>query len=442
MANSTEQMSSQEEPLESPWLDEIYVAGFQGNRTFGVKFNRNSNFLIGKNGSGKTTLINLINAGLQGDQTSLFRTQFSELELTLTFGSDNSQYTIQYKKTADPDGPGTFIDFKILGPRRGKMYNQRFYDSDRYAYARGAGRHFYEHGPSQKIDLAYIFERANRRQPVTTWLSILRSDPARAQSPESVMQNPIDRKLDELTKRTSSYLSSLDNRALNRSSAFQKDYFLSLIGYTGGDAFHKTINVFNALEMDIEEANFGKILSHLKLGPLEYRHKLASHFKEARGLQRESEAWTVQDALKIADTLRIHELNEKWLSFERDRADIYESKAEFIKIVNELFVTKNLTFSDRNLPIFTIANNRRLNLSELSSGEKQAYIILSEALVQEGKRAIYLADEPELSLHIEWQQALVKNIFRINPQCQLIFATHSPDILGAYGANAVDVERL
>lgn len=427
------------EPIESPWLEHAFVSGFQGSRKFEINFSRSANFLIGKNGCGKTTLINLINAGLSGDAQSLFRIRFSELRLRLTFGYDNSRYTLSYKRIGREDHPIRQIDFSILGPRGGVIYKQNVYDRERFGF-RSAKDHVFYDNPSS-FDIDFAFAKASRTKPITTWLSILRSDPSRAPNPEAVLQNPIDRKLEELSKRISSYLSALDSRSSNRSANFQKDYFLSLIGYSGGDAFGQAVSQFQALDLNAEEATLGKILSHLKLGLIDYKHKLQSHFDNAR-LTRNKGTYTVQDALQISDTLRIHELNEKWLAFEQDRAGIYAPKQAFIDIVNELFVTKILAFTDRNQPTFQIPGDRKLNLSDLSSGEKQVYIILAEALVQEGKRAIYLADEPELSLHVQWQQYLVENIFVLNGQCQVIFATHSPDILGAYSDNAIDVERL
>lgn len=428
------------EPQESPWLALAEVAGFQGNRTFTIPFSKNANFLIGKNGCGKTTLINLINAGLSGDATSLFRLRFKTLRLTLTFGPESSQYTLIYDRFDRDDRPIRQIEFSVEGPRGGKLYNQSIYDRERISY-RNSLEHVYFESP-QGLDFDFVMLKSSKSRPITTWLSILRSDPTRSSNPEAALQNPIDRKLDELTKRTSSYLSALDSRASNRSAQFQKDYFLSLIGYSGGDAFGQAVNQFKALDLDAEEANLGKILSHLKLGPIDYKHKLQSHFNKARQVTTQGGTFSLQDALQIADTLRIHELNEKWLAFEQDRADIYGPKFEFVAILNELFVTKRLYFTERNQPVFDISTPRPLSVSDLSSGEKQVYIILSEALVQEGKRAIYLADEPELSLHVQWQQYLVENIFKLNPECQVIFATHSPDILGPYSESAIDVERL
>jgi predicted ATPase len=43
-----------------------------------------------------------------------------------------------------------------------------------------------------------------------------------------------------------------------------------------------------------------------------------------------------------------------------------------------------------------------------------------------------MADEPELSHHIDWQESLAVNIKSLNPAAQIIFATHSPDVVGVY----------
>ncbi|GBQ13317.1 hypothetical protein CFR78_14335 [Komagataeibacter rhaeticus] len=53
-----------------------------------------------------------------------------------------------------------------------------------------------------------------------------------------------------------------------------------------------------------------------------------------------------------------------------------------------------------------------------------------------------MADEPELSLHIDWQENLVPSLKKINPNSQVIFATHSPDIVGAYKDRTINLEKL
>lgn len=85
--------------------------------------------------------------------------------------------------------------------------------------------------------------------------------------------------------------------------------------------------------------------------------------------------------------------------------------------------------------------NKPFRLSQLSSGEKQLLIVLGEALLQENNPWIYIADEPELSLHVTWQESLVRNLKAINPNAQIIFATHSPDIVSSYSNHVLDMEK-
>lgn len=65
----------------------------------------------------------------------------------------------------------------------------------------------------------------------------------------------------------------------------------------------------------------------------------------------------------------------------------------------------------------------------LSSGEKQMLVILLTVLVQDGQHASLFMDEPEVSLHIEWQQQLIDLIRSLNPNVQIILTTHSPALI-------------
>lgn len=77
-----------------------------------------------------------------------------------------------------------------------------------------------------------------------------------------------------------------------------------------------------------------------------------------------------------------------------------------------------------------IGENRPINSISLSSGEKQLIILLTEALLQKSMPNIFIADEPELSLHIGWQRIIIEKILEMNPMAQIIVATHSPEIAG------------
>ena len=56
-------------------------------------------------------------------------------------------------------------------------------------------------------------------------------------------------------------------------------------------------------------------------------------------------------------------------------------------------------------------------------------IILLTVLLQNQQPYILLMDEPEASLHVEWQQRLVSIIRKMNPKVQIILTTHSPALI-------------
>lgn len=84
---------------------------------------------------------------------------------------------------------------------------------------------------------------------------------------------------------------------------------------------------------------------------------------------------------------------------------------------------------ENNMLIFREKNEERIiTLGMLSAGEKQLLLILLTVFLMDEQPAVLLMDEPELSLHIEWQEKLIKSIRRLNKNCQLIITTHSPSV--------------
>ena len=66
---------------------------------------------------------------------------------------------------------------------------------------------------------------------------------------------------------------------------------------------------------------------------------------------------------------------------------------------------------------------------QLSSGEKQILAILLTVLVEDQEHYVLFMDEPEVSLHIEWQKKLIDMVLELNPNVQLIRAPDSPAMI-------------
>lgn len=105
---------------------------------------------------------------------------------------------------------------------------------------------------------------------------------------------------------------------------------------------------------------------------------------------------------------------------------VYKTKKIFVKILSELFSQTGKKFDEKAFQFLETGIENPILPENLSSGEKQILIILLTTLLQDGKPYILLMDEPEISLHIDWQRSLIQNIRQINPSCQIIMVTHSP----------------
>jgi len=116
---------------------------------------------------------------------------------------------------------------------------------------------------------------------------------------------------------------------------------------------------------------------------------------------------------------------------------IKEPQKKFTEIINLLFQeTAKQINNDQILLSFTL-NDKEISPYQLSTGEKQILIILLSVLIQDNKPFILLIDEPETSLHIDWQEQLIENILKINKNTQIIIATHSPYIIAQGWGNKV-----
>lgn len=110
-------------------------------------------------------------------------------------------------------------------------------------------------------------------------------------------------------------------------------------------------------------------------------------------------------------------------------ANLSMVKRRFQDMIDQLFSYTRKTIDRKRNDIAFYQDGELLLPHKLSSGEKQMLIILLTALVQNNEHYVLFMDEPEASLHIEWQQKLVSMIRELNPNVQIILTTHSPAVI-------------
>ncbi|MCR8893638.1 MULTISPECIES: ATP-binding protein [unclassified Bacteroides] len=110
-------------------------------------------------------------------------------------------------------------------------------------------------------------------------------------------------------------------------------------------------------------------------------------------------------------------------------AEISKPKTKFQDLIDELFAETGKKINRKSNEILIEQDGDILTPYKLSSGEKQMLVILLTVLVQDNAHCALFMDEPEISLHIEWQQRLITLIRSLNPNVQIILTTHSPALI-------------
>jgi len=148
-----------------------------------------------------------------------------------------------------------------------------------------------------------------------------------------------------------------------------------------------------------------------------------------------------QELLQKADRYVQTELDwQLWLlqqEYTKYQVRIYKTNSEvnrathirFLAIIDALFLETHKKVNAKKEELAFLLGDKEISAYQLSSGEKQLLIILLTVLIKDNKPSILLMDEPEISLHMGWQRKLIKYIRELNPNIQLIIATHSPDII-------------
>lgn len=118
---------------------------------------------------------------------------------------------------------------------------------------------------------------------------------------------------------------------------------------------------------------------------------------------------------------------EKKLSVFDDLAERIEI---FKRIINQRFSYKQINI-DKDAGFTFTCNGSPLSPEKLSSGEQHELIILYELLFKVPPNSLILIDEPEISLHVEWQVHFLKDLQEITriSDIDVVIATHSPDII-------------
>jgi predicted ATPase len=185
---------------------------------------------------------------------------------------------------------------------------------------------------------------------------------------------------------------------------------------------------------------------HLTVQPTDATHIRYDVIRSMDSPMLDNETMSMVDArISSALDFQLYHLQRKYLDYQvnignriisalqegRAQAaqELSKPKTRFQDIVDELFAEtgKKIVRTENEIRFSQIGET--LVPYQLSSGEKQILAILLTVLVEDQQPYVLFMDEPEVSLHIEWQKQLIDLVVELNPRVQVILTTHSPAVI-------------
>lgn len=420
-------------------LKSVKIQDFWGDRDVEIDFEENVNFLIGPNGSGKTTIINTVAAALSADFHALDQLPFRTIDLALTDTTDRRKKpSIQIRKRSRKSGPFTSLDYKIRETANSPAQTLSLDELEEELLLRSGARFSSRRSAlfRHQNDLREIVYRLIP----STWLSVHRSVSENDADDRNTFESPVDKKLFEVHRSLQSYFGQLEKQSKERIDQFQTLMFLALLKKSSPHMLY-ALEDYTTDQMALID-----IFKSLSVREEQFESEINEHFDSygaARDKIREESGPVGFDVAEpIINQTKLHSIVLQWQDLTRSQDELFAPRDRFLETFNSLLQRKELSLNDSNEIVVTTQSGKTFGPDQLSSGEKQLLIIFGEALLQRRQPRVYIADEPELSLHLSWQESLVENLLSLNSEAQIIFATHSPDIVSRYQDCVINMEKI
>lgn len=417
-------------------VKEVEINNFWHRLNAKCSFNDDVNIIIGRNGTGKTTFMNLLHAALTVDLEELAENDFTTIKIKLVDGSKSR--LIRVSKGESANFHFHSIDYKISNRR----YTLRaIASSDEVRVPIGFKKRILE-------------EAAEVRAALSKMISLSSLSVYRLKSSEDYeikdragkrLVSPIDYRLIQLRADITRYQFELSMKAREISSNLQKDVLASILFTEGATSSGMLPSTFNK---ETEHNKLVNAYKRLGASDINIKRRISTHISavdEALQMLASNSHSDMKDKhlTAIESFLRTQSIVDMSLKAEEKTLEVYSEFNQFTSILQEFIPDKSFSIISSELKVISAEGKRdEIPISKLSSGEKQLIILLAEALLQRGRHYVYLADEPELSLHIDWQRKILPAIKQLNPNAQIIAATHSPEVASKYMNRLIDMKDV
>lgn len=428
-----------------------------------IVFNEQLTFLTGSNGCGKTTVLKLISAILQPNFDILNEIEFKLIRISfinngvksfieLKKGIDDNNFDgIQWRYyIVDRDNDYSSFEEELFEDKNDiKKYNAfksgffKLYQKRRInIFNRDESLKYRENIYNEFINSRYFEFIQKIYNPIHLGINrqLIGSEALNRNKLFGYQNNNQEASFRDAERIVVEYVSGMADERKNLIETFKSNIFRSLFEYIplpdSDDIFTK-----------IDEKSFKsrKLSTLLAIKNLELSNEIADeieiYYNSLKTIQpkvfgtkkddrdiRELNEWFVNRA----HLQRIEAISKYAQTYQHaiDKLDL--PLKEITKIANSF-----LNESNKNLKINAsgklnvVWSEKEVITDNLSSGEMQLILIIVHLVFCEFRKesSIFMIDEPELSLHLSWQEKFVDAILHASPSTQFILATHSPAII-------------
>lgn len=435
------------------YIESFKIQGLAGREDVAKQtLHKNLNVFWGLNGSGKTTLFKLLHAALQNSQRDTQNLAFIRAEVTIIgqrlLSTDSDSYQIDYtmiRKIEQSQGEINEDEEEVDTLFEPILGDDAFDASS--TETSGGWASEYTHFSVKKIGQEdtedslrseiisyseYLKPRLLNRKITHTYLPITRITEGRpvpfSVRAERLAKMSADEAFSSQVKQT---WQNYSVRSSGKISKIQEQGLAKVLSILfGGDNSEtndsKLEEKRGSVAVSPEQA-YELIKKFMKDQQIELSmnyNEFSSAFDKSPQLQR-----VVNEIQEVSQ--RTEEVLEPQRALQKTIEMFYRGDKKF-KIDKRDSPVRFRPLSSR----FVIhSKEKSISLESLSSGEKQLLYMLLEILNTSNETI--LIDEPELSLHVDWQRQLVESMTEINDNCQILLATHSPELIGSVSPESV-----
>ena len=414
-----------------------------------IDFNSDLTLLVGINGSGKTSILNLINWIIRPSLPHLCVTEFKHLSLSFSYNNtafeincSQQKSILKYSiKTNEKEynplivrlntHPKTILNdevlranliegYQSLSPVEKEKETWDLISSFPNPTIIGLDRNLYAEESANNV---YYEERMKIRTH------------RKSTSPLDRVKDIVNR---EYRKRRNIVL-NLTNTLKNQLMLSTFDGSLSFDSISTGIRYKLTLT-----QIENAEKRVNDYFDNFEKGALTTNDhdSIKKYFSQLKNITKQYQTTPDDDRVKLLYSLnanqfiKIRKLLNEFEKFETKSQKAMEEIHTYIDTLNFFLKdsAKKILFKEDTAEInFSTLDKKGKVLTEykdinfLSSGEQQILILFSYIAFNSGDGRVFIIDEPELSLHIKWQEDFLEKLDIITPKStQLIFATHSP----------------